>query len=53
MRGNIRALVNFSSTAYEKGSSTGFIMTAYPIDWIKFANPQLGKIIKAATKKSR
>lgn len=48
----IRALVNFATTHYEKGSITGNLMTAYPIDWVRYANPQLGKIIKAAAKKT-
>jgi hypothetical protein len=46
----IRTLVNYASTSYEKGSTIGNVMTAYPVDWVKYASPQLGKIIKAARK---
>lgn len=41
----IRVLVNFSSTAYEKGSSHGIVMTAYPIDTVQVPRPQLGRTI--------
>ena len=49
----LRALVNFANAHYEKGSTTGNLMTAYPVDWVRYGNPRLGKIIKAATKHGR
>lgn len=41
----IRALVNYADTSYEKGSGFGIVVTAYPVDIIKYGTPQLGKII--------
>jgi hypothetical protein len=41
----IRVLVNYGDTQYEKGSSTGNVMTAYPIDVVKYGYPQLGPAI--------
>lgn len=41
----IRALVNYTDNSYEKGSSFGRIVTAYPVDIIKYGTPKLGKLI--------
>ena len=41
----IRVLVGYGDVHYQKGGSTGKILTAYPIDLINYANPQLGKAI--------
>jgi hypothetical protein len=41
----VRVLVNYTDIYYEKGASSGTITTAYPIDIIKYSNPQLGKAI--------
>jgi hypothetical protein len=41
----LRVLVNYADEFYEKGSSTGDVTTAYPIDIIKYGNPQLGRTI--------
>jgi len=41
----IRVLVDYADTFYEKGASFGVVATAYPIDWIKYGHPKLGKTI--------
>ena len=41
----IRVLVEYSDIHYEKGGSTGKILTAYPIDLVRYGSPQLGKTI--------
>ena len=41
----VRALVNFADMSYEKGSASGMVVTAYPVDIIKYATPRLGKTI--------
>lgn len=41
----IRVLVNYADVVYEKGSTSGKIQTAYPIDVIKYGRPQLGRVI--------
>jgi hypothetical protein len=41
----IRAIVSYNNASYEKGASTGYIATAYPIDIIRYSSPQLGRII--------
>jgi|GEM_PF-4505943 hypothetical protein len=41
----IRALVNYADMFYEKGSGSGSIVTAYPVDIVKYGTPQLGKTI--------
>ena len=41
----IRALVNYADTYFEKGSTSGMIVTAYPVDIVKYGSPQIGKTI--------
>ena len=41
----IRALVAFVDKFYEKGATTGIVVTAYPVDIAKYRNPHLGKTI--------
>jgi hypothetical protein len=41
----IRTLVDYADMFYEKGSSSGMVVTAYPIDIVKYGTPQLGKTI--------
>jgi hypothetical protein len=41
----VRVLVGYSDVHYQKGGSTGKILTAYPIDLIRYGHPMLGKSI--------
>jgi hypothetical protein len=41
----IRILETYGDTYYEKGASSGMITTAYPVDIVKYSNPQLGAVI--------
>jgi hypothetical protein len=41
----IRALVNYADMHFEKGSTGGIIVTVYPVDFVKYRTPQLGKTI--------
>ena len=41
----IRVLVSYADTHYEKGSTSGMITTAYPIDIQKYRRPRLGRTI--------
>lgn len=41
----VRILVNYTDIHYEKGASSGTITTAYPVDIIKYGNPQLAAAI--------
>jgi hypothetical protein len=41
----IRVLVTYDDTSYEKGATSGKVMTAYPIDVMKYGHPRLGKIL--------
>jgi hypothetical protein len=41
----IRVLVNYADTNIQKGSTSGIIQTAYPVDIQKYPKPQLGKAI--------
>lgn len=39
----IRAVVWYQHWSYQKGSATGLVATAYPIDIIRYGNPKVGK----------
>jgi hypothetical protein len=41
----IRVVVNYSDTSYEKGATSGFVVTAYPIDLVLYPSPKIGKLI--------
>lgn len=41
----IRALVNYADMYFEKGSTVGMIVTAYPVDIAKYGTPMLGKSV--------
>jgi hypothetical protein len=41
----IRVLVDYDDMAYQKGASTGMVTTAYPVDLIRYSNPQIGRVI--------
>lgn len=41
----IRVLVEYTDTTFEKGSVTGNVSTAYPIDLARYRSPQIGKRI--------
>jgi hypothetical protein len=41
----IRALVQYKSEQFEKGSLRGYVATAYPVDIIRYGSPKLGKTI--------
>lgn len=41
----IRAIVGFAEKFYEKGATTGMVITAYPIDIVNYRNPRIGKTI--------
>ena len=39
----VRVVVGFATTLYEKGSTEGLVQTAYPIDLLRYPNPQIQK----------
>jgi hypothetical protein len=41
----IRVVVNYSTTAYEKGATEGTVITAYPVDLVLYPSPRIGKLI--------
>jgi hypothetical protein len=41
----IRVVVNYRDITFEKGSTTGFVTTAYPIDLVAYPTPRLGRRI--------
>ena len=41
----VRVLVGYSDVHYQKGGSTGKILTAYPVDLIRYGSPMLGPAI--------
>jgi hypothetical protein len=41
----IRVLVDYADAFYEKGASSGRIVTAYPIDIVKYSRPNIGRLI--------
>ena len=41
----IRAVVSYSTVAFEKGACTGIVTTAYPIDLVRYPSPRMGRII--------
>ncbi len=49
----IRVAVAFRDLLFEKGESSGVVTTAYPIDWIGYPAPRLGKQIYRKKKQAR
>jgi hypothetical protein len=41
----IRVLVNYADIVYEKGSTSGKVQTAYPIDVVKYSKPNIASAI--------
>jgi hypothetical protein len=41
----IRVIVDYNDTSYEKGATSGMIITAYPVDIVIYGSPQIGKTI--------
>jgi hypothetical protein len=41
----IRVVVGYPSITFEKGGGHGTVITAYPIDLVRYSTPRIGKII--------
>jgi hypothetical protein len=41
----IRAVVNYKSRAFQKGSTTGIVTTAYPVDLARYPTPKIGRVL--------
>lgn len=41
----IRVVVKYQDTTFEKGTSSGVVSTAYPIDLVRYNTPRLGRAI--------
>lgn len=41
----IRAVVNYNAVTFEKGGTVGSVSTAYPIDFVGYPYPRMGKRI--------
>jgi hypothetical protein len=41
----IRVVVNYDAADFEKGATTGLVATSYPVDFVAYPNPRMGRTL--------
>jgi len=42
----VRTIVNYRALTFDAGSTSGLIVTAYPIDTARYPHPRIGRLLK-------